>query len=49
LSSTAATVALHATAIDKDKGRISLSMKQLEDDPWENVARDFPVGKEALG
>jgi small subunit ribosomal protein S1 len=33
-------------AIDKDKRRISLSMKHLEDDPWENVAKDFPVGKE---
>jgi small subunit ribosomal protein S1 len=29
-----------------DMSWISLSMKHLEDDPWENVARDFPVGKE---
>ncbi|HLP41496.1 MAG TPA: 30S ribosomal protein S1 [Fibrobacteria bacterium] len=36
-------------AIDKEKRRISLSMKHLEEDPWENVAQVFPVGKEAEG
>ncbi len=34
-------------AIDKEKRRISLSMKHLEEDPWEKVEQDFPVGKEA--
>jgi small subunit ribosomal protein S1 len=36
-------------AIDKEKRRISLSMKHIEEDPWENVAQVFPVGKEAKG
>ena len=36
-------------AIDKEKRRISLSMKHLEEDPWETVASDYPVGKEAQG
>jgi small subunit ribosomal protein S1 len=33
-------------AIDKDKRRISLSMKHLEEDPWETLAEKFPVGTE---
>ncbi len=33
-------------AIDKEKRRISLSMKHTEEDPWEKVAEMFPVGKE---
>ena len=33
-------------AIDKEKRRISLSMKHTEEDPWEAVAEQFPVGKE---
>jgi small subunit ribosomal protein S1 len=36
-------------AIDKEKRRISLSMKHLEEDPWEAVATTFPVGKEVQG
>jgi small subunit ribosomal protein S1 len=36
-------------AIDKEKRRISLSMKHLEEDPWENVQANFPVGKEVQG
>jgi len=33
-------------AIDKEKRRISLSMKHLEDDPWDSVASEFPAGKD---
>jgi small subunit ribosomal protein S1 len=33
-------------AIDKEKRRISLSMKHTEEDPWELVGENFPVGKE---
>ncbi len=33
-------------AIDKEKRRISLSMKHTSEDPWEVVAEQFPVGKE---
>src|SRR5690606_31501718 len=36
-------------AIDKDKRRISLSMKHLEEDPWDTLAEKFPVGKEVKG
>jgi len=36
-------------AIDKEKRRISLSMKHLMDDPWETLAEKFPVGKEVQG
>jgi small subunit ribosomal protein S1 len=33
-------------AIDKEKRRISLSMKHLEEDPWDTLAEKFPVGTE---
>ncbi|HAJ80594.1 MAG TPA: 30S ribosomal protein S1, partial [Fibrobacteres bacterium] len=32
--------------IDVDKRRISLGIKQLTDDPWEDLARQFSVGTE---
>ncbi|RDB31450.1 30S ribosomal protein S1 [Candidatus Similichlamydia laticola] len=31
-------------AINKEEGKISLSMKQLERNPWENVETNYPVG-----
>jgi small subunit ribosomal protein S1 len=31
-------------SIDEDNKRVSLGIKQLETDPWETVAQDFPVG-----
>jgi small subunit ribosomal protein S1 len=34
------------TGIDPDKERISLSMKQLENDPWTRVGADFAEGGE---
>jgi small subunit ribosomal protein S1 len=36
-------------AIDKEKRRISLSMKHLLEDPWEAVQTNYPVGKEVKG
>ncbi|HVS70691.1 MAG TPA: S1 RNA-binding domain-containing protein [Phycisphaerae bacterium] len=30
--------------LDKDKKRVSLSLKQLAKDPWDTVEQDFPVG-----
>jgi 4-hydroxy-3-methylbut-2-enyl diphosphate reductase len=30
--------------VDRDKGRISLGLKQVLDDPWANLAERFPVG-----
>ncbi len=32
-----------------DTGRISLGMKQLEEDPWNNVAENFKVGEQMQG
>lgn len=34
---------------DRDKGRISLGVKQLQPDPWEHVAERYPVGARVHG
>ena len=31
-------------AIDADNKKVSLGVKQLEQDPWENIAKQYPVG-----
>ncbi len=31
--------------LDREKQKISLGMKQLHDDPWENIETKYPVGK----
>lgn len=36
-------------SIDPDNKKISLGIKQLEPDPWENIAEEYPVGKEVEG
>lgn len=36
-------------AVDKDKRRISLSMKHLTEDPWDSVGETHPVDSEAKG
>jgi small subunit ribosomal protein S1 len=36
-------------SIDKENRRISLGIKQLENDPWETIEQDFLVGKEVEG
>ncbi|MDR3001530.1 MAG: (d)CMP kinase [Fibromonadaceae bacterium] len=36
-------------AVDSERRRISLSMKHLEDDPWDSVDSDFQVGAEIKG
>jgi len=36
-------------AVDKDNRRMSLSIKQLEEDPWEKVAKQFNVGDKIRG
>jgi small subunit ribosomal protein S1 len=33
-------------AIDKEKRRISLSMKHMHDDPWDAVPSEYPAGKD---
>jgi small subunit ribosomal protein S1 len=35
--------------VDKDNKRISLSMKQLGDNPWKSAAEKFPVGAKVKG
>jgi small subunit ribosomal protein S1 len=34
------------TGIDRERGRISLSIRRLEEDPWARAARDLTVGTE---
>ena len=34
---------------DRDKSRIALSIKALEEDPWADVAARFPVGSAFAG
>ncbi len=34
---------------DKDKNRVSLGMKQMGEDPWQNIARRYPAGARAFG
>ncbi|NLO98221.1 MAG: bifunctional 4-hydroxy-3-methylbut-2-enyl diphosphate reductase/30S ribosomal protein S1 [Peptococcaceae bacterium] len=37
-------VELQVLKVDRDKGRISLGLKQLKPDPWSNVEQKYPVG-----
>ncbi|MFQ5451669.1 MAG: 30S ribosomal protein S1 [Nitrospinaceae bacterium] len=36
-------------SIDKDNCRISLGVKQLEPDPWDDIAKNYPVGTDVEG
>ena len=35
--------------IDRERGRISLGIKQLGDDPWQHLSRRFPAGSRLFG
>ena len=35
--------------LDKDRKRISLGMKQIEPNPWENIEEKYPIGFEVEG
>ncbi|MBT3514297.1 MAG: 30S ribosomal protein S1 [Nitrospina sp.] len=35
--------------IDKEKKRISLGMKQIEPNPWEEIEEKYPIGAEVVG
>ena len=35
--------------IDKDRSRISLGLKQMQDNPWERIEERFPVGSKVKG
>jgi small subunit ribosomal protein S1 len=43
------TVDVQVIRYNPDNGRISLGMKQLENDPWEGVAGKYPVGSRFKG
>ncbi len=34
---------------DKEKSRVSLGMKQMGEDPWQNIARRYPAGTRVFG
>ena len=34
---------------DRDKSRVSLGLKQLEDDPWRDIDRCYPIGTRLFG
>ncbi len=34
---------------EKEKNRVSLGMKQLAEDPWQNIARRYPAGTRVFG
>jgi small subunit ribosomal protein S1 len=34
---------------DKEKTRVSLGMKQIGEDPWQNIARRYPAGTRVFG
>jgi small subunit ribosomal protein S1 len=36
-------------SIDKDNCRISLGVKQLQPDPWDDIAKNYPIGTEVSG
>ena len=35
--------------VDKEKERVSLGSKQLQDNPWEDIETKFPIGTEVTG
>lgn len=43
------TIQVMVTNLDKDKKRVSLSLKQLQKDPWANVTSDYTIGQTVTG
>lgn len=43
------TINVKVIKIDHDNRRISLGLKQLEEDPWSEIAKKYAVGTECLG
>lgn len=39
-------VQVKVTSIDPNSGKVSLSIKQLQEDPWKEAEKRYPVGKE---
>ena len=42
-------VAVQILDVDKEKERVSLGLKQLQDNPWEDIESRYPVGGEVKG
>jgi small subunit ribosomal protein S1 len=42
-------VRVAVTGIDRERGRISLSIKRLEEDPWARAVRELQIGSEVDG
>lgn len=42
-------IEVHVVSLDKDNRRMSLSVKQLQDDPWKSVNEKFKVGQVIKG
>ncbi|EJF91217.1 30S ribosomal protein S1 [Bartonella tamiae] len=43
------TVKVQIVRINQDTHRISLGMKQLENDPWDGIGTKYPIGKKITG
>ncbi|EYS90890.1 30S ribosomal protein S1 [Bartonella bacilliformis str. Heidi Mejia] len=43
------TIKVQIIRINQDTHRISLGMKQLENDPWDSISEKYPVGKKITG
>ena len=43
------TIKVQVIKINKETHRISLGMKQLQDDPWDSVEKNFPLGSRPQG
>ncbi len=43
------TVELAVVSVDPEAKKISLSLKQLLPDPWDNIEEEFPIGKKVKG
>ncbi len=35
--------------VDREKERVSLGLKQMSDNPWEDIERKYPIGQEVKG
>lgn len=43
------TIDVKILSVDKERKRISLGLKQLTPDPWENIEAKYPVGSKYMG
>jgi len=42
-------ISVKVLRFDRERNRVSLGLKQLGEDPWENLARRYPVGTRLFG